>query len=160
QVHPTGARLLVEAGREYLAFMALLGALFVISGGVYLRGSLAGTPAINSVFLAVGALLARFVGTTRASALLLPPPLRATARRPHTRHIVIVFIFMVSNGAGLLTPLGDPPLFLGFLRGVPFAWTLRLAAPWAVANGALLVIFACLDWFFYRREAPEARQRA
>ncbi|MGZ3429578.1 MAG: sodium:proton antiporter, partial [Polyangia bacterium] len=158
--HPTGVQLLAETGREYVAFMALLGALFVISGGIYLRGSLAGAPLVNTVFLAVGALLASVVGTTGASALLIRPLLRANSRRAHTKHIVILFIFIVANGAGMLTPLGDPPLFLGFLRGVPFTWTLRLAAPWAVVNGALLVIFASLDQFYYRREAAESVSRA
>jgi Na+/H+ antiporter NhaD/arsenite permease-like protein len=152
----TGAQLLVETAREYCAFMALIGALFVISGGIYLRGSFAGTPAVNTAFLAAGALLASVVGTTGASALLIRPLLRANARRAHTRHIVVLFIFIVSNGGGMLTPLGDPPLFLGFLRGVPFLWTLRLLGPWAVVNGALLAIFAILDSLFFRREAAIA----
>jgi len=150
--HPGGALLLLETGREYVAFMALLGALFVISGGIYLRGTLAGTPAVNTLFLAVGAVLASVVGTTGASALLIRPLLRANARRRHTRHIVIFFIFIVANGGGLLTPLGDPPLFLGFLRGVPFAWTLRLIGPWALVNSVLLVVFHLLDRLFAKRE--------
>jgi Na+/H+ antiporter NhaD/arsenite permease-like protein len=155
-VRSHGVDVLVETGREYLAFMALLGALFVISGGIYLRGSLAGTPAVNTAFLAIGGVLASLVGTTGASALLIRPLLRANARRTHLRHIVIFFIFIVSNGAGMLTPLGDPPLFLGFLRGVPFMWTLRLAAPWALVNGALLAIFFLLDRRWYRREHADA----
>jgi Na+/H+ antiporter NhaD/arsenite permease-like protein len=154
RLRPEGGHLLLEAGREYLAFMALLGALFVISGGIYLRGSLAGTPAVNTAVLLVGSLLASLIGTTGASALLIRPLLRANERRGHTRHIVVFFIFMVSNGAGMLTPLGDPPLFLGFLRGVPFAWTLRLAAPWAFVNGILLVLFFLFELFFWKREAP------
>jgi Na+/H+ antiporter NhaD/arsenite permease-like protein len=154
--HPHGATLLGETACEYLAFMALLGALFVISGGIYLRGALAGTPLVNTAVLAVGSLLASLIGTTGASALLIRPLLRANEGRTRTRHIVIFFIFIVSNGAGMLTPLGDPPLFLGFLRGVPFAWTLRLAAPWAVVNGALLVIFALLDRRLARREPAPA----
>src|SRR5262249_41802146 len=137
-MQPDGASLLLETVREYAAFMALLGALFVISGGIYLRGTFAGTPTVNTAFLAVGSLLASVVGTTGASALLIRPLLRANEQRKRKRHIVIFFIFMVANGGGLLTPLGDPPLFLGFLRGVPFAWTFRLAAPWAAVNGALL----------------------
>jgi Na+/H+ antiporter NhaD/arsenite permease-like protein len=150
--HPDGGAMLLETGREYVAFMALLGALFVISGGIYLRGTLAGTPAVNTAFLAVGAVLASLVGTTGASALLIRPLLRANEWRRHTRHIVIFFIFIVANGGGMLTPLGDPPLFLGFLRGVPFGWTLRLLAPWAVVNGALLILFALLDRVFAQRE--------
>jgi len=152
--HPAGAELLVGAAREYLAFIALLGALFVISGGIYLRGALAGTPVVNTGFLAVGVLLASVIGTTGASALLIRPLLRANEDRPRSRHLVIFFIFTVSNGAGMLTPLGDPPLFLGFLRGVPFTWTLQLAAPWAVVNCALLVIFALVDRSIARHEAP------
>jgi Na+/H+ antiporter NhaD/arsenite permease-like protein len=150
--HPTGAALLVDTVREYVAFMTLLGALFAISGGIYLRGALAGTPAANTGFLAAGALLASVIGTTGASALLIRPLLRANEQRRNRRHIVIFFIFIVSNGGGLLTPLGDPPLFLGFLRGVPFTWTLRLAAPWAVVNGALLGMFAALDGWSARRD--------
>ena len=100
--------LLGETAREYAAFMALIGALFVISGGIYLGGSLAGAPAGNTALLAVGALLASVVGTTGASALLIRPLLRANARRAHARHIVILFIFIVANGGGMLTPLGDP----------------------------------------------------
>jgi Na+/H+ antiporter NhaD/arsenite permease-like protein len=151
-VHPTGAALLVDTVREYVAFMTLLGALFAISGGIHVRGALAGTPAANTGFLALGALLASVIGTTGASALLIRPLLRANEQRRHRRHIVIFFIFIVSNGGGLLTPLGDPPLFLGFLRGVPFTWTLRLAAPWAVVNGALLGVFAALDGWSARRD--------
>jgi Na+/H+ antiporter NhaD/arsenite permease-like protein len=144
-LHPNGGHLLLETAREYLAFMALLTALFVISGGIWLRGSLAGTPAVNTALLLVGSLLASIIGTTGASALLIRPILRANEKRTRRRHIIIFFIFIVANGGGLLTPLGDPPLFLGFLRGVPFTWTLRLAAPWAVVNGALLLIFAVFD---------------
>ena len=150
--HPKGGTLLFEAGREYLSFMALLGALFVISGGVYLRGALASTPAANTAMLALGSVLASLIGTTGASALLIRPLLRANERRAHARHLVVFFIFIVANGGGLLTPLGDPPLFLGFLRGVPFAWTLRLAAPWAFVNGCLLIVFFALDRLFWTRE--------
>jgi Na+/H+ antiporter NhaD/arsenite permease-like protein len=149
---PEGGAMLLETGRDYVAFMTLLGALFVISGGIYLRGSLAGSPVVNTALLAAGALFASVIGTTGASALLIRPLLRANERRTHVRHIVVFFIFIVSNAGGMLTPLGDPPLFLGFLRGVPFGWTFRLVGPWLVINGALLVIFAILDGFFSRRE--------
>jgi Na+/H+ antiporter NhaD/arsenite permease-like protein len=154
--HPDGAALLGDAAREYAAFIALLGALFAISGGIYLRGSLAGTPAVNTALLALGALLASAIGTMGASALLIRPLLRANQRRARRRHLVVFFIFIVSNGGGLLTPLGDPPLFLGFLRGVPFAWPLRLAAPWAMVNGALLVVFALLDRALARADAARS----
>jgi Na+/H+ antiporter NhaD/arsenite permease-like protein len=158
--HASGAALLVDTAREYVGFMTLLGALFVISGGISLRGTLAGTPAGNLGVLAAGALLANLIGTTGASALLIRPLLRANEGRRHCRHIVVFFIFIVSNGGGLLTPLGDPPLFLGFLRGVPFAWTLRLVAPWAMVNVALLAIFAALDRRLSRRDPAPPRDRA
>jgi len=149
---PGGVVSMGESARDYASFMALLGALFVISGGIYLRGSLAGTPTVNTAFLALGSLLASLVGTTGASALLIRPLLRANQHRRWATHVVVFFIFIVSNGGGMLTPLGDPPLFLGFLRGVPFAWTLRLAAPWALVNGALLLVFNAIDRLAHRRE--------
>ena len=117
--------------------MALLGALFVISGGIYVRGSLAGTPLANSAILGIGAVLANLIGTTGASMVLIRPLLRANAERMHKVHLVVFFIFVVSNCGGLLTPLGDPPLFLGFLKGVPFEWTLRLWKEWLLVNGLL-----------------------
>src|SRR5262249_33788371 len=157
---PGGAGLLAETLREYAAFMALLGALFVISGGIYLRGAFAGTPAVNTAFLAAGALLASLVGTTGASALLIRPLLRANRGRRHLRHIVVFFIFIVSNGGRLLTPLRGPPLFLRFLRGVPSAWPLPLLAPWAAVNGTLLVVLFLCDRFFAAREGTRAAPRA
>lgn len=147
--------LLLDGLKEYAAFMVLLAALFVISGGIYLRGSLAGTPIVNTLFLAAGAVLASFIGTTGASMLLLRPLLRANERRYRRVHIVIFFIFIVSNGGGMLTPLGDPPLFLGFLRGVPFLWTLQLLGPWAMVNGFLLLLFNFADQAILNREERE-----
>jgi Na+/H+ antiporter NhaD/arsenite permease-like protein len=139
---------------EFSSFIALLGALYVISGGVYLRGSLAGTPLVNTGMLGVGALLASFVGTTGASVLIIRPLLRANAKRSRKTHLVVFFIFVVSNCGGLLTPLGDPPLFLGFLKGVPFEWTLQLWREWLLVNGALLVVFNFWDqWALNRDEA-------
>jgi Na+/H+ antiporter NhaD/arsenite permease-like protein len=131
--------------KEYVSFIALLAALFVISGGIYVQGSLSGTPLVNTGILAFGALIASLVGTTGASVLLIRPLLRANTSRQRTAHIVVFFIFIVSNCGGLLTPLGDPPLFLGFLDGVPFEWTLRLWKEWALVNGLLLVIFNFWD---------------
>jgi Na+/H+ antiporter NhaD/arsenite permease-like protein len=156
---PDGVPMLIQSGWDYVAFMVLLGALFTISGGICLRGSLVGTPLVNTAFLAVGAVLGSLVGTTGASVLLIRPLLRANERRARTTHVVVFFIFIVSNGAGLLTPLGDPPLFLGFLRGVPFAWTLRLAPAWALVNGLLLVLFALFDVIAFNR-AARARAHA
>jgi len=140
---------------EYVSFIALLGALFVISGGIVLRGDLRAAPRTNTAFLAVGALLANVIGTTGASVLLVRPLLRTNVpERRHVMHIPIFFIFVVSNCAGLLTPLGDPPLFLGYLRGVPFFWTMRLVPEWLFVNGALLAIFYLVDRAASRREPP------
>jgi len=152
----TGAHQLAHTAVDYLSFIALLGALFTISGGICLTGSLVGTPLVNTGFLAAGALLGSLIGTTGASVLLIRPLLRANARRPYATHLVVFFIFIVSNGAGLLTPLGDPPLFLGFLRGVPFAWTLRLVAPWLLVNGTLVALFAVIDRTLAARERGRA----
>jgi Na+/H+ antiporter NhaD/arsenite permease-like protein len=130
---------------DYLSFMALLGSLFVIAGGIHVRGSLAGTPLANTALLGIGAVLANLIGTTGASMVLIRPYLRANAEREHKAHLVVFFIFVVSNCGGLLTPLGDPPLFLGFLKGVPFAWTLGLWREWLLVVGLLLVIFNIYD---------------
>src|SRR3954463_3550479 len=151
--HPDGVLgQLFHTGCDYLAFMALLGSLFAISGGIALRGALVGTTAFTTASLAVGAILASIVGTTGASALLIRPLLRANAHRQRATHVVVFFIFIVANAGGLLTPLGDPPLFLGFLRGVPFTWTFRLLPAWALVNGSLLTIFAVLDRIILARE--------
>ncbi|MEA2624778.1 MAG: hypothetical protein QOD06_823 [Candidatus Binatota bacterium] len=134
------------AAVEYLSFIALLGSLFIISGGIVLRGDIRAIPTVNTGFLAAGALLANFIGTTGASVLLIRPMLRTNwPERKHVQHIPVFFIFVVSNCAGLLTPLGDPPLFLGYLRGVPFFWTLRLVPHWAFVVGVLLAVFYFVD---------------
>lgn len=144
---------LFEKAREYVSFLCLLGALYVISGGIYVRGSLDGSPAFNTLLLGIGAVLASLIGTTGASMLLIRPLLRANAPREAKAHIVVFFIFVVSNCGGLLTPLGDPPLFLGFLKGVPFEWTVQHLWPiWLMINGALLVIFFALDKVIFDRE--------
>ncbi len=142
----------VHAGREYVAFIVLLGALFVISGGIVVRGTLAGTPGLNTGLLALGAVLASLIGTTGASMVLVRPLLRANSVRSDKTHVVVFFIFVVANAGGLLTPLGDPPLFLGFLRGVPFLWTLRLFPIWLFVNGALLMVFYVVDSTIFRKE--------
>ena len=108
---------------EYLPFIILLTALFTISGGVYIRGNLHGSPLLNVALISIGAVLASFMGTTGASMLMIRPLIRANDNRRHVTHIIIFFIFIVSNISGSLTPLGDPPLFLGFLKGVTFFWT-------------------------------------
>jgi len=149
------AREIHHAVLDYLSFIALLGSLFIISGGVVVRGSLAGTPLSNSAFLGIGAVLANLIGTTGASMVLLRPLLRANEERRHKVHVVVFFIFVVSNCGGLLTPLGDPPLFLGFLKGVPFQWTLRLWKEWLLVNGLLIVIFNLLDQHMLARDERE-----
>jgi len=142
---------------EYVAFIALLGALFVIAGGIVVRGTLAGTPGLNAALIGAGGLLASLVGTTGASMLLIRPLLRANSVRIRKAHVFVFFIFVVANGGGLLTPLGDPPLFLGFLRGVPFTWTLRLWPQWLAANGILLLVFYIVDSTIFRREDIERK---
>lgn len=148
-----GTAQLVEKAREYISFICLLASLFIISGGIYVRGSLSGTPLMNSALLGIGAVLANAIGTTGASMLLIRPLLRANVTRENKAHIVVFFIFVVGNCGGLLTPLGDPPLFLGFLKGVPFEWTfVRLLLPWLFVNGLLLVLFQIYDQAIFERE--------
>lgn len=151
-VNGAGVEVIVKTALEYFSFILLLWALFTISGGIVIRGSFAGTPEVNTIFLAIGAVLASFIGTTGASMLLIRPLLRANAPRQRKSHIVIFFIFLVSNTGGLLTPLGDPPLFLGFLKGVPFEWTLRLYPQWLLVCGSLLLIFYIWDSVVFRAE--------
>ncbi|HEY7513053.1 MAG TPA: sodium:proton antiporter [Vicinamibacteria bacterium] len=152
--HPTA---LVHALEDYASFIVLLGTLFVISGGVFLEGDLAATPRVNAAFLAAGSLLASFVGTTGASMLLIRPLLQTNRERRHVTHTVVFFIFLVSNIGGCLTPLGDPPLFLGYLAGVPFAWTLRLFVPWLFTVALVLVAYLLWDTRAYARETRADR---
>ncbi len=140
---------------EYVSFIALLASLFVVSGGIVLDGGIRATPGVNTAFLGIGVVLANFIGTTGASMLLIRPLLRTNQQRQRTSHLPIFFIFTVSNLGGVLTPLGDPPLFLGYLNGVPFAWTLRLWPQWLVANGFVLILFYLWDSIAYARERPE-----
>jgi Na+/H+ antiporter NhaD/arsenite permease-like protein len=150
-----GGHVLLEKAHEYGSFIVLLGSLFVITGGIYIRGSLSGTPLVNTGIMAIGAVLASAIGTTGASVLLIRPLLRANAPRARKVHIVVFFIFIVSNCGGLLTPLGDPPLFLGFLKGVPFEWTLRMWKEWLLINGLLLVLFNVWDQRVLNAEEKE-----
>ncbi len=147
--------LLHEKFLEYVGFIVVIGALFVITGGIHIQGSLSGTPLVNTSMLGIGAVLANLLGTTGASVLLIRPLLRANKRRKRVAHIVIFFIFIVANCGGLLTPLGDPPLLLGFLKGVPFDWTLRLWPQWLMMNGVLLVVFSLWDRWALSKEQRE-----
>jgi len=144
-----------EKFHEYIGFIVVIGALFVVTGGIHIQGSLAGTPLVNTGMLGLGAVLANLLGTTGASVLLIRPLLRANQRRKRVAHIVIFFIFIVANCGGLLTPVGDPPLLLGFLKGVPFDWTLRLWPQWLLINGSLLVIFHLWDQWGLNRDKKE-----
>ena len=137
---------------EYIPFIILLFALYVISGGISLRGDLAAHPATNTTFLAVGAAIASFIGTTGASMLLIRPLLQTNRERKRVKHTVIFFIFLVSNIGGLLLPIGDPPLFLGYLKGVPFLWTMGLWAPWLMTSLIVLGIYFVWDTIEYRKE--------
>ena len=137
---------------DYLAFIALLGSLFVVAGGIVLDGDLHATPTINATFLLLGAVLANLIGTTGASMVLIRPFLRTNSERRHIAHLPIFFIFMVSNIGGCLTPLGDPPLFLGFLRGVPFFWTLSLWPEWVFMVCLLLAVFFAFDTVAWKQE--------
>ena len=147
-----GRAVLSEKAHEYLGFIVVIGALFVITGGVHIEGSLSGTPLVNTAVLGIGAVLANLVGTTGASVLLIRPLLRANKSRRHTTHIVVFFIFLVANCGGLLTPIGDPPLLLGFLKGVPFEWTLQLFPQWLTIVGVLLTVFNLWDQWALDRE--------
>ena len=145
---------------EYVPFIVLLGALYTIAGGICVYGNLHGSPRTNTAILALGTLLASVMGTTGAAMLLIRPLLRANDNRRHNVHVVVFFIFLVANAGGLLTPLGDPPLFLGFLNGVGFFWTAQhLALPMLFVCGLLLAVFYALDtWYFTRSgEAHAAR---
>ena len=138
---------------EYAPFIILLLALFTISGGVRLTGSLVGTPIINSLILLIGTVLASWMGTTGAAMLLIHPLIKANSWRQHRVHIIVFFIFLVANIGGSLTPLGDPPLFLGFLKGINFFWTTKaMFMPMLFMVVYLLVIFFALDTYFYGKE--------
>src|SRR2546421_4059662 len=150
-----GRQLLLEKAHEYAGFIVVIGALFMITGGIHIEGSLAGTPLVNTAMLSIGAVLANVLGTTGASVLLIRPLLRANKRRKRVAHIVIFFIFIVANCGGLLTPMGDPPLLLGFLKGVPFDWTLRLWPQWLTINGILLVVFNFWDQWALNKDERE-----
>ncbi len=157
-LRPSGDYMKVlETYLDYLAFLALVGSLFTVSGGIYISGAFAGLPYINTLFLGLGAVLASLLGTTGASMVLIRPLLRANLMRRHKTHVVVFFIFIVSNCGGLLTPLGDPPLYLGFLRGVPFFWTLRLIPIWSLTLLILLFIFHLIDDKIFDGEETHVR---
>ncbi|UYN94476.1 MAG: sodium:proton antiporter [Enhydrobacter sp.] len=138
---------------DYIPFIILLLALFTVTGGIHIRGNLHGSPSMNTALLAIGTVLAGWMGTTGASMLLIRPVIRANDDRRHKVHVFVFFIFLVSNIGGALTPLGDPPLFLGFLKGVDFFWTTtNLFFEMLVCAIVLLALFYALDVYWYRKE--------
>ena len=137
---------------EYAAFITLLTSLFIISGGILVKENLKISPTANAVVLLIGAVLANFIGTTGAAMLLIRPLISMNKEREKKVHVIIFFIFIVANIGGCLTPLGDPPLFLGFLKGVPFLWTLKLFPAWALNNGILITLFFIIDYFSLKGE--------
>jgi Na+/H+ antiporter NhaD/arsenite permease-like protein len=137
--------------QEYIPFIVLLFSLYSISGGIRIEGDLQADPLTNAAFMAAGAVLASFIGTTGAAMLLIRPLLETNKERKHIAHTVVVFIFIVCNCGGVLLPIGDPPLFLGYLEGVHFLWTLSLWREWAFVNGMLLAAYVLLDRLYYYR---------
>ena len=141
---------------EYIPFITLLFSLYVITGGIVIEGRLAGKPSTNATIIGLGALLASFVGTTGAAMLLIRPLLSANVKRKYVAHTVVFFIFAVCNTGGCLLPIGDPPLFLGFLRGVDFFWTLSLWPAWLFTNVAIVAVYFVYDTVISRKEDAEA----
>jgi Na+/H+ antiporter NhaD/arsenite permease-like protein len=151
---PTAIAALVHAFfAEYLSFIVLLFALYVVAGGILVTGNLRGTPLVNTAILAFGTLIASLVGTTGAAMILIRPLIRANAARLNNVHVIVFFIILVANVGGALSPLGDPPLFVGFLHGVDFFWTTQhLLLPTALVAGILLAAFVALDIWYYRQD--------
>lgn len=137
---------------DYIPFIVLLGSLFVITGGIQLKGDIEAKPSINTLFLAIGAVLASFMGTTGAAMLLIRPVIKTNSERKYKVHTILFFIAIVANTGGMLTPLGDPPLFLLYLRGAPFEWFFHLTKEWAFVNGMLLVIYYLFDTYYHKKE--------
>ena len=154
--HPHAAAHVID---EYIPFIVLLFSLYTIAGGIRIAGDLPAHPRTNLAFLAVGAVLASFIGTTGAAMLLVRPLLETNRERKHVAHTMVFFIFVVCNCGGLLLPLGDPPLFLGYLNGVDFLWTLKLWKSWLFVNGMLLAVYFLWD-HFVRLSARENGRRA
>ncbi len=140
---------------DYVPFIILLGALFVITGGIHLKGDIQAKPWINTSFLGIGAILASFMGTTGAAMLLIRPVIRTNSARKFKVHTILFFIAIVANAGGLLTPLGDPPLFLLYLKGAEFTWFFHMLPEWAFVNGVLLVIYFIADTYYYKKEPLE-----
>ncbi|PKL84384.1 MAG: sodium:proton antiporter [Ignavibacteriae bacterium HGW-Ignavibacteriae-3] len=141
---------------DYVPFIILLGALFTITGGIFLDGDIEAKPSVNTLFLATGALLASFMGTTGAAMLLIRALIHTNKERRFKVHTILFFISIVANCGGMLTPLGDPPLFMMYLRGAPFTWFLNLAPEWFITNLLLLTIYFGVDSYYHKKEPKEA----
>jgi Na+/H+ antiporter NhaD/arsenite permease-like protein len=144
---------------DYLPFIILLGSLFTITGGIFLTGDIEAKPSINTLFLGIGAVLASFMGTTGAAMLLIRPVIQTNKERTFKVHTILFFIGIVANCGGLLTPLGDPPLFMMYLRGAPFAWFFKLFIEWFITNALLLTLYFFVDTHFHKKEPAEAIRR-
>jgi len=140
---------------DYIPFIILLGSLFVITGGIHLKGDIEAKPWINTLFIGIGAILASFMGTTGAAMLLIRPVIKTNSQRQFKVHTILFFIAAVANCGGLLTPLGDPPLFLLYLRGAEFTWFMTMIPQWAFVNVLLLIIYFVVDTYFYKKEPKE-----
>ena len=150
-------RLLESVLLDYVPFIVLLLGLFVVAGGIALKGTLVGTTKVNVILLLIGTVLASWIGTTGAAMLLIRPVIRANAWREKKVHIIVFFIFLVANMGGCLTPLGDPPLFMGFQRGISFTWTFHLLPILLFNMVILFVVFALIDRYFYKKEIAAGR---
>jgi Na+/H+ antiporter NhaD/arsenite permease-like protein len=151
-----GDRLMESLLFDYIPFLVLLGALFTITGGIYLTGDIEAKPKINTIFLTIGAVLASFMGTTGAAMLLIRPVIQTNRQRVFKVHTILFFIAIVANCGGLLTPLGDPPLFMMYLRGAHFTWFLELFPEWLMTNVLLLGIYYLVDSYYYKKEPVPA----
>ncbi len=140
---------------DYLPFIILLGTLFVITGGIFIDGDIEAKPIINTTFLLIGAVLASFMGTTGAAMLLIRPLIQTNTERKFKVHTILFFIAIVANCGGLLTPLGDPPLFMMYLRGADFFWFFSMFKMWLFTNGILLILYFIVDKYYYSKEPPE-----
>jgi Na+/H+ antiporter NhaD/arsenite permease-like protein len=141
---------------DYIPFIILLGALYTITGGIFLSGDIEAKPKINTLFLGIGAVLASFMGTTGAAMLLIRPVIQTNKERKYKVHTILFFIGIIANTGGLLTPLGDPPLFMMYLRGAPFVWFFTFFYEWLLTNGLLLLIYFLVDSYFYKKEPVTA----
>lgn len=144
---------------DYIPFIILLGSLFVITGGIHIDGNLLAKPIVNTIFLGIGAILASFMGTTGAAMLLIRPLINTNKERKFKKHLILFFIAIVANCGGLLTPLGDPPLFMMYLRGASFFWFFSLFPEWLLVNGLLLIVFYFVDSYYYKKEPEISLQK-